>query len=173
MGPRGASSLAGCLHSWTNEGVDFQRCSRIPLPWSRPAGGVGGCVRNIGRGEPRSPIGFCHQCDARPNAGRTDAAFAPVWSWTRPAEQSRDERKLEIGNRRGAPTAWSSCEDRASCISERPILLRKKNKERKRVREGRKFQSQFWENWRRQNLYCSFRRSIQSQFVKYDRIILG
>lgn len=82
-----------CTRSLTNKGVDFQRRSRIPLPWNRPAGGVGGCVRNIGRGEPRSPVGFSLQCDARPNAGRTDAALAPRVK----LNESSHERKLEIG----------------------------------------------------------------------------
>ena len=129
-----------------NEGVDFQRRSRIPLPWSRPAGGVGGCVRNIGRGEPRSPIEFSLQCDARPNTGRTDAALAPVWSWIRPADQPWNERKLEIEKDRKSPrdtdhmvVEWvvglrKGC---ASDISEKPILLGKKIKGVKESIESR------------------------------------
>lgn len=137
--------VLGGRFALTNEGVDFQRRSRIPSPWSQPAGGVGGCVRNIGRGEPRSPIGFSLQCDARPNAGRTDAALAPVWSWTRSTEHPRDEKESSkserIGNRRGTPIAWSSSEsasgkDRASDISKGLILLGK-DKEGERVKEER------------------------------------
>jgi len=61
-----------------DRGVVLQRRSRIPSMRGRPAGGVGGFVRN-GRGENRrSLLKFSLQCDARPNAGRIDAALAPV-----------------------------------------------------------------------------------------------